>query len=150
MVFFSIILNTYNRASFLPKAINSVISQLYKEFELIIVDDGSTDNTAEIIGTYNDNRIKYFFIQNSERGFARNFGIKKAEGKYIAFLDSDDYFKENHLSAAFFFIEQNNNPVIFFQRYYYLHSRSRKYFEVHFPKSKIIESLSQSNILFPT
>jgi glycosyltransferase involved in cell wall biosynthesis len=98
---FSIVCATYNRAYILDKAIKSVQNQLIKEWELIIIDDGSTDNTAETVHCFanEDSRIKYHYQQNSERSAARNKGIQLAQGDYICFLDSDDQFEENHLSG---------------------------------------------------
>ncbi|HKK53946.1 MAG TPA: glycosyltransferase family A protein [Patescibacteria group bacterium] len=94
----SVIIPTYNRANFLPRAIKSVLNQTFKDFELIIVDDGSTDNTKEVINNYlkNDDRIKYIYQQNSGGPpKPKNTGIKIAKGEYIAFLDSDDeWFKD--------------------------------------------------------
>ena len=96
-IFFSIILPTYNRSKTIDKTIESVINQTYKHWELIIIDDGSTDNTKEIITNYktNDKRIKYLYQQNKERSAARNNGIVNANGDYICFIDSDDYFMKN-------------------------------------------------------
>lgn len=99
--FFSIVIPAYNRADFLKQAIQSVINQTFTDFELIIVDDGSTDNTAEVVRKWEDKRIKYFFKQNEERSIARNFGISKSQGEYINFLDSDDYFYPHHLITAY-------------------------------------------------
>ncbi|MFN5786662.1 MAG: glycosyltransferase family 2 protein [Flavobacteriia bacterium] len=92
MPFFSIILPTYNRAHFLPKAIESVLTQTFEDWEMIIVDDGSTDNTYEIVLSYNDPRVRYIYQENQERSAARNNGIDQATGDYICFLDSDDYY----------------------------------------------------------
>lgn len=97
MPFFSIILPTYNRAHFLPKAIESVLSQTFKDWELIIVDDGSTDNTKEVVANYQDSRIRYIYQKNQERSAARNNGIDQAQGEYVCFLDSDDYFLQEKL-----------------------------------------------------
>lgn len=95
--FFSIILPTYNRAHFLPKAIESVLTQTFKDWELIIVDDGSTDNTKEVVANYQDSRIRYIYQKNQERSAARNNGIDQAKGNYICFLDSDDYYLQEKL-----------------------------------------------------
>jgi glycosyltransferase involved in cell wall biosynthesis len=87
----SVIIPTYNRAHLIGRSINSVLNQTYQDFELIIVDDGSSDNTEEIIRAFNDPRI--LFLKHPEnRGVsaARNTGIKEARGSYIAFQDSDD------------------------------------------------------------
>ncbi len=106
---FSAVLPTYNRASMISRAIESVINQSYTNWELIIVDDGSTDNTKEIIDSYNkaDKRIKYFYQENSERSVARNNGISKAKGDWICFLDSDDLYNNNHLETFYNFISQH-------------------------------------------
>lgn len=112
--FFSIIIPTYNRANFICTAIESVIGQTYKNWELIIVDDGSTDNTKEIISSYNNDRIRYIYQENQERSIARNNGINNARGEYICFLDSDDYFLDNHLTLISEHISLNNSPVAMF------------------------------------
>ena len=107
--FFSIVLPTYNRSSFISKAIESVINQTYKNWELIIIDDGSTDNTNEVVNKFiqKDHRIKYFYQQNSERSIARNNGIKKSKANWICFLDSDDLYHFNHLEIFYNFISQH-------------------------------------------
>ena len=74
---FSIIIPTYNRATFVTKSINSFLKQKYKNFEIIIIDDGSTDETRELLKQFNDERIKYYFQKNLERGAARNYGFSK-------------------------------------------------------------------------
>ncbi len=96
--FFSIIIPTFNRAQFISSAINSVISQTLTNWELIIVDDGSTDNTQEVVQKYGDDRIRYIYQANAERSSARNKGIDCAKGEYICFLDSDDYFLPEKLA----------------------------------------------------
>lgn len=87
----SVILPTYNRAHLLGRAIRSVLDQTYQDFELIVIDDGSTDNTNEVVKSFNEPRIRYI-RQELNRGptVARNIGINAAKGKYIAFQDSDD------------------------------------------------------------
>jgi len=97
MPYFSIILPTYNRAHLLPKAIESVLAQTFTDWELLIVDDGSTDTTKELVATFKDERIRYIFQENQERSAARNNGIKQSRGAYICFLDSDDYFLDKKL-----------------------------------------------------
>ena len=94
---FSIVIPTYNRVAFLPKAIESVLAQTYTDWELIIVDDGSTDNTREVVSQYNDERVTYIYQQNAERSVARNNGINHAKGDYVCFLDSDNVMLPNRL-----------------------------------------------------
>ena len=87
----SVIIPTYNRAHLLGRAIKSVLNQTYKDFELIVVDDGSTDDTEKVVGNFKDERIRYISLEkNMGAGVARNRGIEASRGKYIAFHDSDD------------------------------------------------------------
>ncbi len=106
---FSIIIPTYNRAAFLPKAIESVLSQTFTDWELIIVDDGSTDNTKDVVSQYSDSRITYIYQKNAERSAARNNGITHSVGEYVLFLDSDDYYLSNFLEDLNSEIEKNGN-----------------------------------------
>jgi glycosyltransferase involved in cell wall biosynthesis len=116
--FFSIILPTYNRANFISKAIDSVLNQTLQDFELIIIDDGSTDDTHTTVSSYlTDDRIKYIYQKNQERSVARNNGINHSKGQYICFLDSDDYYLPNHLSVLYNCIEKNNYAVALFHTY---------------------------------
>ena len=101
---FSVILPTYNRGNVLFKTIESVINQSYKYFELLIIDDGSNDNTQTVVKQFNDIRIRYF--KNSHSGLPavpRNFGIKNSKFDWICFLDSDDlwYQKLKQLKMQF-------------------------------------------------
>ena len=99
---FSIICPVYNREYLLQKAIESVINQMYIDWELIIVDDGSVDNTKVVVEKYlSDNRIKYFYQRNQGPSIARNYGIQNAKGSYICFLDSDDLYFVNHLKVFY-------------------------------------------------
>ncbi|MBR3979855.1 MAG: glycosyltransferase family 2 protein [Bacteroidales bacterium] len=112
---FSIIIPTYNRAAFLPKAIESVLNQTYTDWELIIVDDGSTDNTKDVVSQYSDSRITYIYQENAERSVARNNGIAHSVGEYVLFLDSDDYYLSNFLVDLNSEIEKNGNvPYLYF------------------------------------
>ena len=87
----SVIIPTYNRADYLKLALKSVLEQTYKNIEVIVADDGSTDNTAEVVADFNDPRIKYFYQKNTGLPAAtRNLGLQEASGELIAFLDSDD------------------------------------------------------------
>jgi glycosyltransferase involved in cell wall biosynthesis len=90
----SVIIPTYNRANLLPRAIKSVLNQTFQDFELIVVDDGSTDNTRKVVEEFQkgDSRVKYFYKENGGPGSARNFGLKNAKGNFVIFLDSDDMF----------------------------------------------------------
>ena len=102
---FSIVLPCHNREQFLPSSIGSVIKQTYQDWELVVVDDGSTDNTQNVVKSFNDPRIKYVYQNNSERSAARNKGIDNASGTWICFLDSDDEYQPEHLQELVKFIE---------------------------------------------
>lgn len=104
----SVIIPTYNSASFIVDAITSINNNDYKDVEIIIVDDGSTDSTVEIINSLSGN-IKLFTQKNSGRGMARNNGVKHAEGKYIAFLDHDDLLETSSLSERVNYLEDHQD-----------------------------------------
>lgn len=107
--FFSVIITTYNRPDKLIRAIDSVLSQEFQDFELIIVNDGSTAD-YDIVNKHikDKEKIHYFYKQNEERSVARNFGVNKSNGTFICFLDDDDYYFNNHLSVIRKAIEENN------------------------------------------
>lgn len=107
----SVIIPTYNRAQFIGAAIESVIEQSFQDFEIIVVDDGSTDNTEQLVGMMIDPRLHYIRQENRGRSNARNRALKLAKGKYIAFLDSDDLYLPNKLELQLNYMEQN--PHVF-------------------------------------
>ena len=104
----------YNRETTVKRAIDSVINQSYADWELIIVDDFSTDNSVSIIKSYDDSRIKLFLLEkNSGACIARNYGIKKSTGDFIAFLDSDDEWMPNKLGDDLINLERIKCDVLF-------------------------------------
>jgi len=105
----SVILTTYNRAKkYLPKAIKSVLNQTFKDFELIIVDDGSTDNTTEVVRSFKDSRIKYFKIKHFGCDtYPKNIGTKRSNGEYVAYLDDDCAYRMDHLQVLFNVLERD-------------------------------------------
>ena len=98
----SIVICTYNDALYLDKCITSVLNQTHTHFELIIVNDGSTDDTEQIVLSYNDKRIKYYKIDKNKKNISevRRFAIKKIRGEYVFFTDSDCWFENNWLSTG--------------------------------------------------
>ena len=109
----SIIIPTYNRANCIRETITSVLNQTYQNFEIIIIDDGSIDNTKEIIQAFLDERIKYIFQEhNGLPASARNKGLKLAKGEYIAFLDSDDLWFPQKLKIQINFLKENPSILL--------------------------------------
>ena len=106
-VFFSVLIPTYNRAKLIQPTLDSILAQTYENWECIVVDDGSTDNTRAIIEEFSkvDPRIKYVHQENAERSAARNNGIEHARGEWICFLDSDDHFLPENLAEFYNFIQ---------------------------------------------
>lgn len=94
----SVIIATYNRAHFIKEAIESVLAQTYDDFEIIVVDDGSTDNTRDVVTAYGD-KVRYFLIEHGNQAIAMNYGIARATGEYIAFLDDDDLWLQDKLQT---------------------------------------------------
>lgn len=112
MPFFSIIIPTYNRAHLLEETISYIQSQELNDWECIIVDDGSTDETKQVSQKLiqKDDRISYVYQNNAERSVARNNGASSAKGDYLIFLDSDDAFAPNYLKELQLYLASNNNP----------------------------------------
>lgn len=124
-IFFSIVIPSYNRAEFLKKTIQHIKQLDYTNYEIILVDDGSTDNTEEVIKELNFEKLKYIKVENGERGRARNIGTQNSNGKYITFLDSDDIIYPNALKVANEKIK-NNKDLFFFNIAYELKSTEGK------------------------
>lgn len=103
----SVIIPTYNRKDYVTEAIDSVLNQTYKDFEIIVVDDGSTDDTGELLKERYGDRIRYFYKENGGCASARNYGIKVSRGEYIAFLDSDDKYLPEKLEDQVEILEKN-------------------------------------------
>jgi len=110
----SVIVATYNRANFLCETIDSILCQTYKNFELIVVDDGSTDNTEEAVKLYIDSRLKYIKTDNwGGPARPRNIGINESRGEYIAFCDDDDIWITNKLEKQVIAIDNSKYGMVF-------------------------------------
>jgi len=94
----SVVIATYNCAQYLPQTIGSVLAQTYLDYEVIVVNDGSTDDTDEVVATFvNDHGVRYDTIPHSGVARAKNCAVSKAQGEYLAFLDADDYWEPTKL-----------------------------------------------------
>jgi len=113
----SVIIPVYNGEYMIKRAIESVLSQTYRDFEIIVVDDGSTDNTSEVLKPYRD-RIGYFYQENRGVAGARNKGIEKSKGEYIAFLDQDDIWLPEKLELQAKYLDGNTDVSMVYSRYW--------------------------------
>lgn len=107
----SVIIPTYNRSATIARAINSVLQQTYSPIEILVIDDGSTDDSRSEIDRFND--VKYFYKPNGGQASARNFGLKKSSGTYIATLDSDDQWEPKFLEKCINKLEADNLDFVF-------------------------------------
>ena len=105
----TIILCTYNRAKYIKSCLESVIEQTFANWELLVVDDGSDDNTFDLVNPYleNHSNIRYLKHKNRKLSFSKNVGIQASFGKFITFLDSDDSYKSNHLESRLAYMKAN-------------------------------------------
>ena len=129
MIKLSVIIPTFNRGdSFLPRSIESVLSQTLKDFELIIVDDCSTDNTQEVVRQFNDPRIVFYRrTVNGGNAAARNDGVRLAKGAFVTFLDSDDVYYPQYLEKFTQTIEDNPSARFLFGGYDVYRGEEKKY-----------------------
>lgn len=147
MVDISIIVPSYNSEKSIDKCLHSLINQTKKELEFIIINDGSTDSTEEIIKKYDDKRIKYFKNKNSGIGKTRNFGIEKANGKYLMFLDSDDYLENNACLLLYNEIEKSNSDIVV-SNFYKVYDERKEEFKIkNFEKTDLKEKPELINIV---
>ena len=114
--FFSVVIPLYNRADIVGDTIRSVQSQDWRDFEIVVVDDGSRDNPAPVIGAFGDPRVRYIRQDNAGGGAARNRGIEEARGRYIAFLDSDDLFLPGKLSTMAEALKGDDGRTVLYSR----------------------------------
>ena len=128
--FFSIVIPVFNREDLIEKVITSVLNQKFQDFEVIIVDNCYRYKTIDLVKSIQSKDHRIQLIQNStnlERCISRNIGIQAAQGEYICFLDSDDFWIDTHLSLLYAFITTNNTNGLYFTNAYDL-----KYLIIHF------------------
>lgn len=117
MPFFSVVIPLYNKEKNIKNTIKSVLKQSFKDFEIIVVNDGSTDNSYETLKEIEDDRIIIYNQKNTGASVARNFGIEKSNSDYIALLDADDFWKPNHLQEHFNSIKSLPEGTLFCNAY---------------------------------
>lgn len=145
----SIIIPSYNYGRFIGRALNSVLSQSYQDYEIIIVDDASTDDTKDVVGKYNDPRIRYIVHPvNCGPSKARNTGIEASKGRYIAFLDSDDIWMPEKIESQIGLFQNGpDNLGVVYTNMKVCDETTSKTFSTHFfaYRGKVLQSLLEVN-----
>jgi len=145
--FISVVVPTYNRAGYIGKTLKTLLAQAYEAYEVIVVDDGSTDNTEEVVRDIADSRLRYFKKPNAERGAARNYGARQATGRYVNFFDSDDLAYPNHLREACKAINALHEPEIFHLGYEIRNASGKLERRVNALPSPVNDALADGNHL---
>lgn len=155
----SIIVPVYNVENYLTKCLDSLIHQKSNNYEIILVNDGSTDDSHKLCLNYQKKfpeKVKYFLKENSGLSETRNFGIKKASGKYIMFVDSDDYLDSNSIDKLIKLIKLNSPDILYFGYYYETEDVMEKRFTYFSEKDKLYDldeymmsELKQRNLSIP-
>lgn len=147
----SIVMPVYNAERYLKESLDSLINQKYKNLEIICVDDGSTDNSLQILENYKikDDRIIIVKQKNEFAGVARNNGVNHANGKYIMFLDSDDIFEKKMVFDLVKKAEKYNTDIIFFGFYKFTESiKKRSVIGIPYKNKKVISAVDINSIIF--
>jgi glycosyltransferase involved in cell wall biosynthesis len=121
----SVVIATYNRAEFLPATLDSVLAQTFQDFEIVVVDDGSTDNTQEVLRAYRD-RVRYLYQENRGPSAARNLGARHARAAWIAIQDSDDLCENHHLETLFTYAREHRDCAMIFANGAYLGGKEHR------------------------
>ena len=141
----SVVMNCYNGERYLSESIKSLISQTYKNWELIFWDNVSSDNSKEILNNFSDSRIKYYLSKKFTKLYeARNLAIEKARGDYITFLDTDDLWAKDKLEKQINFLEKNKESRVIYTNYYVLQENKKKEYIQHkivLPSGSITQKL---------
>lgn len=148
--FFSVVIPTYNRAEFIGATLESVFAQTYDSYEVIVVDNCSTDNTQEVLEPYiSSERIRFFQNdRNRERAFSRNVGLENAKGDYVTFLDSDDLMYPDNLADAAAFASANVELKCFQNRYELVDQDRRVIYRYRLPSlTNRLRAISNGNFM---
>ena len=127
MPFFSVVIPLYNKEKYIAQTLETVLKQSFADFEVIIINDGSTDKSDEIVKSFSDSRIYYFITDNQGAAAARNLGIEHSQSPYIAFLDADDLWFENHLEELKNLIVKFPDAGIYGNRYQLIFENGNTY-----------------------
>ncbi len=147
MIKVSIIVPIYNNEKYVKKCIDSLINQTEKNIEIILINDGSDDNTEKIIRGFNDNRIKYFYQKNSGIGKTRNKGLLLSKGKYVMFIDSDDYISNDCVKKMYEFAIKNESDLVISNFYKNINGKNEKIDIPYFKPSSLIDNPNILNMV---
>jgi len=142
----SVIIPVYNTEKYLKECLDSIVNQSLEDIEIICIDDGSTDNSLEILREYaeNDSRFKIFSQENNGQGSARNYGLDVAKGEYIYFMDSDDFIELNTLSDCYNEANKNNLDFLMFQLINYDESKKSLYHDNDYDMPNVGDSVADN------
>ncbi|MDZ4792728.1 MAG: glycosyltransferase family 2 protein [Bacteroidota bacterium] len=144
-VLVSVVIPTYNRAAFICKTIESVLNQTFGDLEIIVVDDGSTDNTKELLDPYIAKpNFRYYYQQNKGRSIARNEGTKFAKGEWIMYLDSDDYLKKDAIRKLYQLAVEAKDSDIVYANFVYVSNGQQRPGQEHL----FLEKVMNRNLFF--
>ena len=148
----SVLLAVYNGEDWIERCIISILGQTFEEFEFIIINDGSTDSTEEIVFKYKniDSRIKYYYKKNSGLTRSLNYGLQKASGKWIARIDVDDYSYPNRLESQLNFVRENPDAIVVGSNFIVKRGNSIIYTsKLPFSHSKLVSNIERMKAFFP-
>jgi glycosyltransferase involved in cell wall biosynthesis len=139
---------SYNRASLIPATLKSLQFQFNKNYEIIVVDDGSTDNTEDVVLPFLNDYTRYIKKENAERAAARNFGANLARGRYVNFFDSDDLALPNHTNEAAAMIGRNDDPIWFHLAFEWITPNGELIRQInHFKGHTLNKQIASGNLL---
>ena len=143
----SVVICTYNLARYICEAIESVLNQTYRDYELIVIDDGSVDNTKAILNKY-VGKLRYIYRENGGLPSARNLGIRLSKGKYVAFLDADDIWLPDKLQKQVKAIEEDDDVGLFYTAKYMMDANGRLTGDVrpHYPAKNLYDLLNEHHL----
>lgn len=148
----SIVIPSYNASRYIKEAVDSALAQTYRNIEIIVVDDGSTDDTREVLGQcIATGKIRYIYQENRGLASARNTGIKNAKGDYIAFLDADDLFLPSKVEEQVEFLEKNQFDVCYCDLLHFTESEPKKFYHhrYKYPSGDVFGELLKRQFINP-
>ena len=148
----SVIINCFNGEKYVSDALDSVVSQTYKNWEIIFWDNQSNDKSSEIFKSYKDSRFKYFYAQSHSSILykARNYALEKASGQFLAFLDVDDYWETNKLEKQMNVFSIDTNVAMVYSNYYFkneIKNTNKIYYKKKLPEGNIVDNLLRKHIV---